>query len=259
MTHGASQPTLGAHDVSTADGIESLHLIEAAALLALWRSTSERAPISPCTSLSFGLAEWLQRRRVIEIDAQRDQAVAVRAIYDPISWTFVWPEASDPAFGDILWVRVRSLAEVPDASAYKVVMWRMLASAELEGYLGSLLRRHQLDSSWAVDVRDEDRMDQGRISLAQMRYVVWASVREGAAAFMRSGGDPGEAREAIARELRRRAQWVESRPDWGAGYVPHHGGMQSILLRIFLDDIAPMGERYWTSPPIAANLAKNNP
>jgi len=87
-----------------------------------------------------------------------------------------------------------------------------------------------------------------------MRYVIWASVREGASAFLKSNGDDSAAREAILAEIWRRARWVETKPDWGAGFVPAASGLQSIMLTIFLEDVAPIGARYWTQPPHESSL-----
>ena len=159
MTHGAPKPNLaGALEVLPTDGIDSLSLAEAAALLAFWRSTKERAPVSPSRDFTYLLGAWLQRRGVLEfcLDSNPSDPAGppARAIYDPLSWRYVWPCAADSDFAPLLRIRLRGLAAERSLVGARVDLWRMLADSELEGYLGNLLRRHCFDPRWALDLRD---------------------------------------------------------------------------------------------------------
>lgn len=254
LAHGDSQPTLDdLPDPPVADGLESLCLIEGAALLAMWHSTTERAPTTPSPSLTTFLSDWLHRRRVIELGPRLKLGEAwttVRAIYDPLTWRYLWADAADVSFYERLLDQVRQQSDSEGTADQRFRLWKMLADAELESYFASLLRRHGFDTRWAHDLLMEPgRWDSGRITLSQMRYAVWAGVREGASMFLKSDGDLDETREAIFREICRRVVWMATRPDWGANFMPGPGGMKAILLRVFLDHVTRLGDRYWTVAP----------
>lgn len=253
LTNDGRQPTLDrSRELPPAEDLAALNLVEVAALLALLRSTNDRAPISPCAGLTQALACWLEQRGAIELAEDRNllhASPAMRAIYDPLAWRVRWPNAGDPDLAAQVHARLAELTQGEDALGYKFTLWELLANAEVEGYLTHLLRKHGFDPDWALDARDQSERWKMGVSLAQMRYVAWASVREGAAAYLRSGGDPDEARTAIAQEIRRRARWVQSRPGAGYTFLPAPTTRQAVLLRLFLEDIARIGNQYWLVPP----------
>lgn len=257
MIHGEPQPTLGSpRDPAPASRLEALDLVETAGLLAFQQSTTSRAPTTPYFALTVELAEQLHGRGVIAVCADDDRSVGipVRAIYDPIAWRYCWPEASEPDFGHRALAHLSQLGRHSEAAGEKASLWRTLANAELEGYFAHLLRRHGFDPMWASDIRDDgDRWYKG-LSLAQARYLVWASVREGAAVFLRTGEDSEEAREAMMVEMKRRAKWLETRPELGATFLPLSNARQSLLLSVFLDHVARIGTRYWLAPPAERGL-----
>ena len=216
-----------------------------------------RAPITPCFSLTQALLSLLRRRGVLELCSDGDLSAPEslrRAIYDPLTWRYLrgWAHISDLESKLRCWLI--ELASSDDTAADKLALWRVLASAELEGYLAHLLRRHGLSPQWAVDIDDSGAYWDSGLSLAQMRYVVWASVREGAGAFLRSGGNQERTRDAIANELRRRSRWIEGHVDFGQRFLPAPGARRSILLTTFLEDVAPLGPRYWLIAPSLASL-----
>jgi hypothetical protein len=184
--------------------------------------------------------------------------IPVRAIYDPIAWRYCWPEAAEPDFEAQLVSHLSALSRQSESAGAKTSLWRSLANAELEGYYAHLLRRHGFDPRWAVDIRDGgDRWFKG-LSLAQARYLAWASVREGAAVFLRAGEDFDEAREAIQVEMRRRAKWIETRPELGSTFLPMSNARQSVLLSVFLEHVARIGTRYWLLPPTDVGLVEDD-
>lgn len=259
LTNDGCQPTLDrSHEAPPAEDLAALSLPETSFLLALLRSTTDRAPTTPSSGLTQAIALWLERRGVIALCDDRDllfpNVPPARAIYDPIAWRYLWAAAAAPGFLESVRARLDTLTLAPESLASKTVLWQLLADAEVEGYLAHLLRKHGFDPEWCLDARDQgDRWTRG-LSLAQMRYVVWASVREGASAFLRSNGDLDDARLAIAQELRRRARWVQSKPHAGFSFLPAPTTRQSVLLTIFLEGIAPIGQHYWLSPPTADSL-----
>jgi hypothetical protein len=233
-------------------------LIETASLLAFHRSTADRAPITPCFGLTQALALLLQRQEILKCHSGRDppdeSEPLWRTIYDPIAWQYVGAWSHIESFESAVRQRLLELATSDNTTADKLALWQTLASAEAEGYLAHLLRRHGFDVRWAVDAADSGASWSDGLSLARMRYVVWASVREGAAAFLRSRGDPDEARSAIAAELRRRSRWLDGRLDLGQSFLPAPNARHSVLVTTFLEDIAPLGQSYWLIQPSIAAL-----
>ena len=62
-----------------------------------------------------------------------------------------------------------------------------------------------------------------------------------------------DARNAIATELRRRARWIEGKPALGQTFLPPPNARQSTLLTVFLENVAPLDQRYWlTNPSLTA-------
>jgi hypothetical protein len=253
LTHEAAQPTLNRTlEAPPAEALHALNLVEAAALRALQHATAQRAPITPCFTLTQALVVLLARRGILELRTDGDLNGGEplwRALYDPLRWRYLSGWEHTPQLEGALRDWLRELVHRKDAAAVKLTIWRLLANAEIEGYFAHLLRRHGFSPQWAVDASDSTAAWGSGLSLAQMRYVVWASVREGAAAFLRSGGDAEGAREAIALELRRRARWIEGRPDLGQTFLPHPNARRSTLLVVFLEEIAPLGQAYWLANP----------
>jgi hypothetical protein len=257
LTDEAAQPTLNrSHEASPAEALHALTLVEATALRAFHLATTHRAPITPCLGLTQALVVLMVRRGVFELCADNDLSGSEpfwRATYDPLRWRYLTGWEQTPESERSLRQRLRELADREDVAPGKLGLWRLLANAEVEGYFAHLLRRHGFSPQWAVDASDSTAYWDYGLSLAQMRYVVWASVREGAAAFLRSGGDPDDARDAIATELRRRARWIEGKPDLGQTFLPPPNARQSTLLTVFLEDVAPLDQRYWlTNPSLTA-------
>ena len=90
MTHDAAQPTLNhTPEASPAEALHTLNLVEATALRAFHRATSQRAPIAPCFTLTQALVVLLVRRGVLELrtDGDLNEAEPLwRALYDPLRW-----------------------------------------------------------------------------------------------------------------------------------------------------------------------------
>lgn len=260
MTHDGRQPTL--REPSTPPPVHALTdltLVEAATLLAFVRSTDVPAPVSPHPGFTQALARWLEQRGVLALltdtAAMPGTARSVqRAIYDAIRWRYVTDALDAAAHRDALVLHLRTLSRSADAAEAKLTYWRLLADAELESYLAHLLRRHGLDAGWASAIRDEPAPWKTELSLGQMRYVVWATVREAAATYLREWGDPEATRGAIALELRRRARWLLNRAEPGFCFLPPHTVKRSLMLEVFLEHVAPIGDAYWTSVSSASAL-----
>jgi hypothetical protein len=137
------------------------------------------------------------------------------------------------------------------ASAEGLWLWKHLSEAELEGYIAHLLRRHQMDPVWcrALVERTENELEE--LCLAQRRALSWAGLKDGAATFLRTKGDPKQSLDAIVSEIRRQARWLRRHQPQATGWIPNGAWRQPLLLRTFLAAF-PLGHRYWTEVPSLA-------
>jgi len=251
LSHETTQSTLdGTAPTAPAENLQGLTLLETAALLAIHRATRDRAPVSPSIYLTEALFVLLEKRHILKRCAEGDLRKPdglQRAIYDPVCWRYLADWRATPLLESAIESHLRVCASDERSLHDRLQLWRALADAEVEGYLAHLLRRHAFEARWAMDL-PPTRWESG-ITLSQMRYVIWASVREGAAAFLRTSLDHDHARMVIASAVQRRAQWIAGRPDMGESFVPHASARPSLLLGIFLSDVAPLGSAYWRSTP----------
>jgi hypothetical protein len=256
LSHDASQPTLSARrDHSLADRIGALALVDLAALAAFEAARDEPAPISPTLRFTLELAERLRRAHVVQLldDAPRGLAWGqARAIYDPIAWEYL---ADPPELGVLhQFVSERIQRRVDDgALADAHWLWVRLADAELESYVAHLLRRHQMEPTWARALVDRTATELDELCLAQRRALSWAGLREGAATHLRTKGDTKQCQDAIVSEIRRQARWLRRHQPQASGWIPNGAWRQPLLLRVFLATY-PLGTRYWTEVPSRLSL-----
>jgi hypothetical protein len=256
LSHDATQPTLSApHAGSLADRIGALPLVDLAALAAFESSRDEPAPISPTLRFTFELAGRLRRAHVLQLLEEAPRGLAwgqARAIYDPIAWAYL----ADPPEPGVLRHCVaagiqRRVSE--GALAEALWLWQRLADSELEGYIAHLLRRHQMEPTWARDLVDRTVLELEELCLAQRRALCWSGLKEGAATFLRTKGDAKQCFDAIVAEVRRQARWLRRHQPQASGWIPSGAWRQPLLLRTFLATF-PLGYRYWTGVPSLAAL-----
>ena len=83
--------------------------------------------------------------------------------------------------------------------------------------------------------------------------MLWVGLKEGAATFLRTKGDPKQSLDAIVSEIRRQARWLRRHQPLSAEWVPSTAWRQPLLLRGFLATF-PLGYRYWTEVPSATAI-----
>lgn len=172
----------------------------------------------------------------------------MRAIYDPLTWSYGDLDHSR-TLEPILLEQLHRLSSATDASLLKLALWKDLAAAELSGYLRHLLERQWMNGAWAVDLLRSVAPELELLPLGKRRYVIWAGVREGSTAFLRSAGDPHTVYESMLVDMRRRARWIAGDPSRDIGFVPAQGWRRSILLSMFVEEITSLGEQYWQMIP----------
>lgn len=256
MSNDATQPTLQArHEGSLADRIAALALVDLVALASFEASRDAPAPITPSLRFTFQLAGRLRQARVLQLleAVPRDLVWGhARALYDPVAWTYL----ADPPEPSVLrqWItegiQQRLAAGATEDGFW---LWQRLAYAELEGYIAHLLRRHQMEPTWARALVERTEHELEELSLAQRRAVSWAGLKEGAAIFLRTRGDANQCLDAIVAEIRRQARWLRRHQPQATGWIPNGAWRQPHLLRKFLATF-PLAHRYWTEVPSIASF-----
>lgn len=239
------KPSPGSVPGSVAD----LSPYELAGLLALRQSRHEWRPLTPTRELSIGVLRRLAERGLIRVPWP-DEVWPATEVADTLSsemlgWQYAWeayPEADE--LDELLQESLRHPAELPDT---RLQLWNDLSYAETIRYAQRELEKHQLDAGWALDLGWVQRQS-GCLSMARWRYVVWSGVRRGATELLRSRSMT-LAREAIQREYLRRAEMVR-RGDLSLGqFSPQQKFPDSLLARVLVRHVLPIGEAYWTTAP----------
>ena len=134
------------------------------------------------------------------------------------------------------------------AAEEALLLWQRLADAELESYSAHLLRRHQMDPTWARALVDRTESELEELCLAQRRALSWVGLKEGAATFLRTKGDAKQCLDSIVSEIRRQARWLRRHQPLASEWIPSTAWRQPLLLRNYLTAY-PLGNRYWTEVP----------
>lgn len=231
----------------------SLGLPCVAAWLAFERSTRVKAPVATSLRLTFQLFRELERHGVYEFDLENRGPTVRRAIYEPFTWRDGFVCLPSEELEALLLERLRQLCAAPGAQADKQAMWQELATAEAESYLATQLRKHGFDAGWAERLLKVLQPEWEGITLARRRYLAWAGVRQGAAAYLQSAGDTDLAFASILTELRRRGRWLAANEAGGQStgndFLPFASWTRPLLLDIFLAEILPIDSGYWTKVP----------
>lgn len=251
LSHDTTQPTLNSRRLgSLADRIDSLGVIDLTALASFEASRDDPAPISPTLRLTFELAGRLRQAHVLQLLDEVPRGLSwgqARAIYDPISWAYL----ADPPEPGVLreHVATQLRQRISDCAGEEPLwLWQRLADAELESYSAHLLRRHQMDPTWARALVDRTESELEELCLAQRRALSWVGLKEGAATFLRTKGDAKQCLDSIVSEIRRQARWLRRHQPLASEWIPSAAWRQPLLLRTFVSAF-PLGYRYWTEVP----------
>lgn len=252
VVHDCAQSTLHEPaDPPSGDVVAQLSLTEAAAWLALERSARERAPISTSLRLTYALLSSLEARGIISVDIDGRSNRIRRSIYDPVAWTRGLIELPEDDLEAALRDQIVKLSETPQGSAEKLALWRALAFAEAESYLATQLRKHGFDATWSWQMMAGLEREWSGVPLARRRYLIWASVRQGASTYMQSGGDMARSFGAIQTELRRRGRWLAASASSGSpgdAFLPYPTWTRPLLLDVYLSQLCEQPDSYWTAP-----------
>lgn len=133
--------------------------------------------------------------------------------------------------------------------------WRVLAAAEVVGFLEAELEDHHLDASWASHIEQVVMAAQNHLSAARGFYFSWIAMRDIASAYLRFP----HARDRLPHTLRstleskiRKAQsegWVTR------DFARHSRHPETMLASVYSKVVTPLEDRYLLLPPSPSHLA----
>lgn len=254
MACAGTQSTLPPTDRDLASYAQSLGLVRLSAWYALERSVSTEAPLTTGAALTQHLIRLLEDARLVR-PPQGVEPGAYRSLYEPVSWCYCADWGTRQDLQPTLHTALLELSTREDSAGAKLELWQALASAEIESYLGHLLRRHTLDPAGAAHIVHVMGNDWASHSLARKRYLAWFGARGAAAALLRTGMDQEAARIAMIEEMRRRSHWLAAKeaanalPKEDYCFMPDPQWKRPLLLEILITMLLPVGQAYWTERP----------
>lgn len=254
MVCAGTQPTLPPSDRDLATFAQSLGLVRLAAWYALERSASVEAPFTTGAPLTQTLFRLLEDAGVLQVPCGSEPG-ARRSLYEPLAWRCSTDWGDQNHLQSTLQTTLHELSTREGAICAKLELWDALANAEIETYLGHLLRRHTLDPAGAAHIVHVMAEEWANHCLARKRYLAWYGARGAAAALLRTGMDQNAARNAMLDEMRRRSRWLIAKtaantlPREDYCFVPGQQWKRPVLLEVFLTVVLPIGQAYWEDLP----------
>ena len=142
----------------------------------------------------------------------------------------------------------RARAGDQDASDELFTLWRELAISESAGFLGAELADHRFDEDWALTAVPALERGLRRLSVNQMSYFCWLSVREAASRYLRFPGSVSSLADGLVAYIDQRVdralseRWVIR--DWsGARRVV------SSVAQVFSEQVTDLGADYLGKVP----------
>ncbi len=228
-----------------------------ARLLAWWAfelSTSRALRVSPSDRLSSRLFRELEEALVFSA-INEGSRMARRSLLGPWCWQY----HSAGFTGDQLCAALqRAISAYQSRDSWQLecsTIWRSLVDADSFEYLLHLLGQHRLDLP--IELASDSALAElwAEHSLGRRRYLAWYAVRGASAALLRSGLNQAAAGQALRDELRRRSRWLQHCDSPHANNSPNfcfapprHGG-STLMVQLFLSDLAPIGSAYWSRIP----------
>lgn len=230
-------------------------------LAALLTAQEQRRLVAPTRRLAIAIMGLLHDMNIIDVpwpdDRWKALASAEETPFELLQWRLTWNDDRNNR-KDLLRDLEGFLEDVPrddGGLSLRLSIWGELAKAEAEGFFEHQLMKHRFDSAWAQDIAFVIRETHPALSIAQWRYCAWAATRHGASIALQQLPAIDGVREAVHRELRRRATRVAS-GQWGdCAFVPRDLIPKSGLGCIFTTRLARLGALYWMSPPAAEAIA----
>ena len=195
-------------------------------------------------------------------------AVELRAYSEPYrAWAPAPPPTSEPewqltatfAAASHLQAHVaahaKSLAAMPAAGDELYTIWRELAISEAAGFLSNELGEHRFDETWAFAAVPALERGLRRLSVNQMFYFCWMSVRETASRYLRYPASVHNLADGLVTYIEQRVdralaeRWAIREWSYSSRRVP------SNVALVFSEQLTDLGAEYLSTVPSRSRLA----
>lgn len=133
-------------------------------------------------------------------------------------------------------------------------LWRLLAAAEVVGFLEAELEEHHLDASWASHV-EQVIMAQNHLSAARGFYFSWIAMRDIASAYLRFPHARDRLPQTLRTTLESKIRKAQSEGWVVRDFARHSRHPETMLASVYSRVITPLEERYLLLPPSPSHLA----
>lgn len=227
-------------------------------LWALLTAQNRRLPVAPTRRMTLVVLAALHERNVIDFaltdgdwELKPDiRATPIEGLRWRLTWTVYEPHLLTIALEDYF----DALERDDFTTAARLRLWTDLGSAEAEHFFEQQLVKHKFPAEWAQDMAFAYRERTPALTIAQWRYCAWAAVRRGASMALQQSLQADGLREAIYREIRRRAASVAGGTWTGCSFPPYNPEPDSALGRGFASQVTRLGPLYWTGWPSIETL-----
>lgn len=188
-------------------------------------------------------------------------AITLRASFElPRLWPPVSPSASDPE-----WELSEALARTPDLQALLLAqaqiaasglagadelftLWRELAISEAAGFLATELGDHRFDEAWALAAIPALERGLRQMSVNQMFYFCWMSVRETASRYLRYPASVGTLADGLVAYIDQRVDRALTER-WAIREWYGSKRIVSNVAQVFAEQVTNLGSDYLSTVP----------
>jgi hypothetical protein len=237
--------------------LDDLGLPGAVYLWALLHAQKYRVPIAPTTEAVNKVLAVLEEQQVIMVAPEPPGRGDKITPLEGIRWRWTW--AAYPADGAVPALEDYFASFLHDEQAVELglALWRRLIVAESQAFYAQQLARCQFDVQWQADMEFAQRLGGMALSIAQWRYCAWAAVRQGASVACQKAMPAEHIREAMYRELTRRAAALAAGRYGNCAFPPEHELPATALARGFANLWFDLGKDYWCAIADPALLRKS--
>lgn len=176
----------------------------------------------------------------------------------------LWPPLS-PAVGDPEWELSEPFATTPDLQALVLAhariaatglagadelftLWRELAISEAAGFLAAELGDHRFDEGWALAAIPAIERGLRQMSVNQMFYFCWMSVRETASRYLRYPASAGTLADGLVTYIDQRVDRALTER-WAIREWYGSKRVASNVAQVFAEQVTSLGSDYLSAVP----------
>lgn len=240
--------------------ISELSFTETIALYALYKARHQYRPLAPTINCALEIMRPLVDRGILAVPwpnlAWSDNVIGESTTYERLGWRLDWPAITDELLETGLEERLSEFKTDSAPDEMTAELWRSIASAEAIDYLSHQLNESGLPREWCLDSAPVISKLLRHWSITHVRYFVWAGVRAGCTAHLRSRSDERATRDAIVRDLTTRPSRAAAELWQINGFAPTNRFSYSIIGEALARFALPSASTYWTCIPSMDSIFK---